>query len=570
MASGDQYLRTQNDVLRALAGAGDVAEGIGRTLEILCRRFDWPFGAWWTLDEQGGVLRCEELWLAPGGLPPEFEARTRALELAEGEGLPGRVWGTRHAVSVVGTRDFAAFPRAAAAAAAGFQAAFGFPIESEGRLAGVLEFFSASPRPIDDGLSEMILATGHQVGEFRRRMLAERRVRESEARHAAILAAALDCVITIDQDGRVVDFNPAAERTFGYAREDALGRELGALIVPPSLRENHRRAVRRYLAGEVGGGALIGRRVELPAVRADGSEFPVELTLTRVDAPGPALVTGYVRDLSERARHSEERARLVELERAARAEAQTLSAQLQAALLPTVRVADPSVRVLSRYRPSELRLMLGGDFLDVAELADGTIALVIGDVSGHGPAAAALGTNLRAAWRMLAHTATDHTEVLHGLDVLLQQERDSPEFFATVACAWLPPARDRVLIASAGHPMPLRLAPPRPLAGPPGPPLGATDGGAHWPLTAHELEPGDALLFYTDGLIEGRAARGSSRRLGLDGLIALLDGARPTEADMDALVRRVASADADVLADDIGILLIHLPPPSPAAAPDPV
>jgi two-component system, cell cycle sensor histidine kinase and response regulator CckA len=124
--------------------------------------------------------------------------------------------------------------------------------------------------------------------------------RQSDARMRAILETALDCVITMDHTGIVVEFNPAAERTFGYTRSEALGRELAELIVPPSLRDRHRGGLAHYLA--TGQGPVIGKRVELTAMRADGTEFPVELAITRIGSDSPPLFTGYIRDLSERKR----------------------------------------------------------------------------------------------------------------------------------------------------------------------------------------------------------------------------------------------------------------------------
>ncbi|PYM72780.1 MAG: hypothetical protein DME10_11755 [Candidatus Rokuibacteriota bacterium] len=96
--------------------------------------------------------------------------------------------------------------------------------------------------------------------------------RESDARMRAILDTALDCVITMDHTGKILEFNPAAERTFGYARSEAVGRELGELIVPPSFRDRHRRGLAHYLA--TGQGPAIGKRIELTAMRANGTEFP--------------------------------------------------------------------------------------------------------------------------------------------------------------------------------------------------------------------------------------------------------------------------------------------------------
>jgi PAS domain S-box-containing protein len=129
---------------------------------------------------------------------------------------------------------------------------------------------------------------------------------KSEARETAILNSALDCIVTIDHEGRITEFNPAAERTFGHRREDVLGAVLGDLIVPPALRERHRRGMERYLA--TGQGAVIGKRVEMSALRADGTEFPVELAITRIPGDGPPSFTGYLRDITER-KQAEERLR---------------------------------------------------------------------------------------------------------------------------------------------------------------------------------------------------------------------------------------------------------------------
>lgn len=132
----------------------------------------------------------------------------------------------------------------------------------------------------------------------RRRALAAQR--ETEARKAAILEASLDAVITMDHQGRIVEFNPAAERIFGHPASTVLGRELAEVIVPHHLRAAHRDGLARYLA--TGQGAIIGRRVELPAVRRDRSIFPVEVTVVRIDRPGPPLFTGFIRDVTDRHR----------------------------------------------------------------------------------------------------------------------------------------------------------------------------------------------------------------------------------------------------------------------------
>ncbi|MGH2867631.1 MAG: putative bifunctional diguanylate cyclase/phosphodiesterase [Solirubrobacteraceae bacterium] len=125
-------------------------------------------------------------------------------------------------------------------------------------------------------------------------------------RHRTILGSALDGVIAIDTQGRILEFNPAAERIFGYRAQDALGRELAALIVAPEEREAHRHGLAR--AFQEGGRQLLRRRLEVTGIRADGRRLPVELSLTLVDESPEtgAVVYGFVRDISERRRGEEQ------------------------------------------------------------------------------------------------------------------------------------------------------------------------------------------------------------------------------------------------------------------------
>ncbi len=122
-----------------------------------------------------------------------------------------------------------------------------------------------------------------------------------ESLHRAYLASSLDAVVLMDADGRVLEFNPAAERTFGHARADVVGRDMGELLVPPALRERHRAGLRAHLAE--GRRAILGRRIEITALHADGHELPVELTITRTDAvDGGVVFTGHIRDITDRKR----------------------------------------------------------------------------------------------------------------------------------------------------------------------------------------------------------------------------------------------------------------------------
>jgi PAS domain S-box-containing protein len=122
--------------------------------------------------------------------------------------------------------------------------------------------------------------------------------------YEALLETALDAIVCMDEQGRLVEFNPAAEKLFGYTRKEAIGRVMADLIVPPSLREAHRNGLARYLA--TGEERVLNRLLELPAMRADGTEFPVELAITCQRRGERLLFTSYLRDISDRKRFEQE------------------------------------------------------------------------------------------------------------------------------------------------------------------------------------------------------------------------------------------------------------------------
>jgi two-component system NtrC family sensor kinase len=119
---------------------------------------------------------------------------------------------------------------------------------------------------------------------------------EGEALHKAVVDTSLDCIIIIDGEGRVVDFNPAAERLFGHGRHEAIGRDISTLIIPEAYRAAHHAGLARYMAS--GQTRVIGRRVELEALGKDGQLIPVELSLADVSVGAKRFFTAHIRDLT--------------------------------------------------------------------------------------------------------------------------------------------------------------------------------------------------------------------------------------------------------------------------------
>ncbi|HEY8164800.1 MAG TPA: PAS domain S-box protein [Gemmatimonadaceae bacterium] len=147
------------------------------------------------------------------------------------------------------------------------------------------------------------------ITDISERMRAERALRESEERKGAVLRSTLDSIIAMDSDGRITEFNRAAEEAFGRRREDVIGRSLAETIIPYRFRKGHRDGLERHL--RTGEARVIGKRLELPAMRADGGEFIAEIAITRTEIDGRPYFTGVVRDISDRKRAESEREQLI-------------------------------------------------------------------------------------------------------------------------------------------------------------------------------------------------------------------------------------------------------------------
>jgi PAS domain S-box-containing protein len=201
--------------------------------------------------------------------------------------------------------------------------------------------------------------------------------KRSELRLAAIIEGALDAIVLIDESGRVTEFNAAAERTFGYTRAQAIGRELAELVIEPGLREAHRRGLRRYLA--TGESNIVGRRVEMRAMRADGTLFDVELTVIRLPTGSPAVFAGFLRDITDRRQAERERAREAEFrERFIGILGHDLRTPLSAILLAAHKLlrkealAEAEARALERITRSAGRMeRMIHDLLDFARTRHG-------------------------------------------------------------------------------------------------------------------------------------------------------------------------------------------------------
>lgn len=295
--SRQRALAVEHAAAVVMAEAPSAREAIPRFLKATCYLLGCRAGAWWTPDPQHATLRCKEFHSNAGPELRDFEEATRNLTLSRGVGLPGRVLTT---LSPVWIRDLSAddnFPRAPHARTAGIATGFAFPVHHGERLWGVMEFYSNVIEQRGQALMMMCESLGRQFGQFLQHKADEEALAGANALMAAIVNNAVDGILTIDSTGTVETCNAAAERIFGRAASEVVGRNV-KLLMPEPYHSEHDGYLERYL--RTGDPRVIGIGREVSGRRGDGTEFPMELSVSEVAIAGRRVFAGLVRDITER------------------------------------------------------------------------------------------------------------------------------------------------------------------------------------------------------------------------------------------------------------------------------
>ncbi|MFI2777839.1 PP2C family protein-serine/threonine phosphatase [Streptomyces sp. ALB3] len=368
------------------------------------------------------------------------------------------------------------------------------------------------------------------------------RVRVRTARNlteaARLLTDDVDCIL-LDLDLEAAALPPGA-------RGDETGRPDGLATLEYVLRIAPRHAVLALTAEDDAERAA-------EAVRVGAQDY-----LFRGELDG-RLLSRAIRYAVERKRADTAQHQLTE----SRLRAQE-NARLERGLLPTPLLDGSDLAFAAHYRPGRSRALLGGDFYDTVRTPDGTVHAMIGDVCGHGPDEAALGVELRIAWRALTLAGLCGDDLLSTLQQVLEHERQSEEIFATLCTVDIAPDGRRAGLCIAGHPSPLIARQGRAAHLLPyedgGPALGLLPH-ARWPRRQVELGGSWSLMMYTDGLIEGRVGQGGTQRLGQDGMVAMVNGRLDQglggEALLEAAVTQVQELNGGELTDDVAVLLLE-------------
>jgi len=282
--------------------ATTVESAMRLALETICRHAGWPLGHVYLPSRSGdGRLASSDIWHVE---EPERFVELRKLSektpFAASEGLPGSVLASGKPQWITDLSGDPFFLRKPEAEALGLVSAFAFPIKAHDETLAVLEFFATEPRPFDEDLLGVMENVGAQLGEVVRRHRAEAALRTSEVHFRAVAETAGDAVITIDDESRIVYCNPSAARIFGH--DDLVGKPL-TTIIPERFHAPHLAGLTRFL--KTGEAPILGKTVELMGLHRNGSEIPVELSISDWRTDEGFFFTGIVRDITERKRAEE-------------------------------------------------------------------------------------------------------------------------------------------------------------------------------------------------------------------------------------------------------------------------
>ena len=361
--------------------------------------------------------------------------------------------------------------------------------------------------------------------------------------------------LTITPDGVIVKTNATFRAWLGRDADELVGVATFADLLTVGGRIYHEThfAPLLLMQGEV-------HEVALELVRADGSRLPVlvNASVTHGDDGRPRAIHIAVFDATERRRYERDLLEAKERAEASEQQARALARTLQQTLIPPALPLIPELDIAAAYHPAGHGAEVGGDFYDVFKVGPEEWVVTLGDVCGKGYDAAVVTALVRHTIRALSIGEHSPARVLSGLDEVLRNH--GTDRFCTAAVLYLSREDDgwELTTALGGHPSPLlrgRDGDPRPIGGR-GPLLGVLDGAVYRD-EVQRLDPGDRVLLYTDGVLEGRRDR---ELFGEERLLATIQDADGGSAELVAEVMRAVLEFQDgTLRDDVAIVALGVP-----------
>ncbi len=284
----------------------EIETALKNCIAQICEKMDWPVGHFYKLSEgEDETLVSSKIWfLKDPVLFEKFQEITEATSIKLGMGLPGRVLSSGKPAWILDVTKDSNFPRAKHAENIGVRTGFAFPILTGKQVVGVMEFFSNEIKEPDEKILDCMKNIGISLGRVVERARADvdqikhrAQLEEKEEKIRTILENVVDGIISIDEFGSIEQFNPSAERLFGYSSQEVIGENV-KILMPEPYKSGHDQYISNYL--NTGVAKIIGLRREVVGLHRDGTQFPCELGVSKIWVDGRPLFSGVIRDISQR------------------------------------------------------------------------------------------------------------------------------------------------------------------------------------------------------------------------------------------------------------------------------
>jgi phosphoserine phosphatase RsbU/P len=321
---------------------------------------------------------------------------------------------------------------------------------------------------------------------------------ESEKRTRLIIESSLSAIVIMDSYGLILDWNHQAEKMFGWSHHEAIGQRLEDLIIPLRFRNAHSQGVQRFL--HTGIGPILNQLIEHVAMRRDGVEFPVELSIAPLKLGNAYIFSGFINEITAR-KAAEQKIRQAEVNLAIAQSEIKIAQRIQASLSPSAPIKSDHFEVIGYCLPAD---QIGGDYFDYFFRNEDQVDMIIADVSGHSIGPALFMVETRSAIRSQVNRLGTPSETLTVLNNFLFEDLDNADYFITLFYLQYDITTQQLCFANAGHPPPLLLTPfqseCRQLDAE-GMILGVRKN-VIFEQKSTALSEGDLILLYTDGLTE--------------------------------------------------------------------
>lgn len=375
---------------------------------------------------------------------------------------------------------------------------------------------------------------------------------DSEKRTRLIIESSINAIVIMDSYGIITDWNHRAEKMFGWLYAEAVGQRLDELIIPKRFHAEHRQGMQTFF--QTGEGPILNKQTEQIAIRRDGTEFPVELSVSPLKLGNTYIFSGFIHDISGR-KAAEQQIRQAQVNLAIAQNEIKIAQQIQATLSPSSAINADTFAITGFCLPAN---KVGGDYYDYFFRNETQLDIVIADVSGHAIGPALFMVETRSAIRAQNNHSASPVETLSVLNSFLFDDLNNSDYFITLFYLQFDIKQQQITFANAGHPTPLLI---NGLTGEckeldaEGLILGIRKEVFFEEKTL-SLAQGDVILFYTDGLIE--AENTSQEFFGLERVKSVLrqTAQQPPQEIIEALLLALKQfCERTTFDDDITLMV---------------